>query len=422
MSELHIEQVGELFVTIEGFYFLSKQNLLEFDFIVIDLHELIKEVNDSWPGDVEPRFTQLKEFAKRKDIPIVFFCTRNHSRFFLDAGTMQTSLFKYLDIEVDEIETEGRKIEISPNTQFANFVSRYSTEFEYLVGFISHPGISIGNAKSKNASVGFYTKDYVFLPSLTEGTNMDEEDFLNDLYQICRSIRKGDEIAIVPDWADKFLLPGEAHERDTLNQIESDIEQLIQKREESKNRLATFLPLKQLWTGTGFTLERSARLVFEELGFTILPAEPNRDDIIMSRNEQIVIVEVKGLTKSAGEKNAGQLEKWLGTYLSDKGIIAKGILLVNAFREFPLDERTQAAFPDQMIPYATRRDQCLLTTVQLCSLLLHCRAYPDEKDAIIEELLTTVGLYNKFSNWGNFITCTKKVKSVKKASKKKLAE
>jgi len=52
----------------------------------------------------------------------------------------------------------------------------------------------------------------------------------------------------------------------------------------------------------------------------------------MKWREQIVIVEVKGQNKSAAEKNAAQLEKWLSTYFAENGVAPKGMLLVNTFR------------------------------------------------------------------------------------------
>jgi len=134
----------------------------------------------------------------------------------------------------------------------------------------------------------------------------------------------------------------------------------------------------------------------------------------MTIGDQTVIVEVKGVTKSAGEKNAAQLEKWLSTYLADNEIKAKGILLVNAFRELPLDNRTQDAFPSQMIPYSTQRNQCLVTTLQLSSLLLYCRQNPQEKDNVIQDLIGTVGVYEKFNNWQQYIDHPKISKGNKK--------
>jgi hypothetical protein len=403
LNSLHIEQIGELFVTIAGFEFMSNQNLLEFDFILIDVEELIKETKDKWSGDVKARFTQINEFVKRKDVPIVFFCTQKSSKFILGISGIQTNLFESLGIEVDEIKMEGRKIEFNSNTQFSNFCQRYANEFEYLVGFASHPGTSIGSAKFKNTSVGFYTKDFVFFPALTEDSAINEEEFFTELYQVCKSIRKGDEVTIVPEWTNEYLLPGEKDEKDKLSRIEAEIEQLMQEKAVSEARLSSYLPMKQLWCTTGTTLENSAKMVFEELGFTLFPTVPGRDDIIMTIGDQTIIVEVKGVTKSAGEKNAAQLEKWLSTYLAEKEIKAKGILLVNAFREFPLVDRKQDAFPAQMIPYATQRNQCLLTTVQLSSILLYCRENADEKSKIIQELLTTVGIYDKFDKWNQYI-------------------
>ena len=54
---------------------------------------------------------------------------------------------------------------------------------------------------------------------------------------------------------------------------------------------------------------------------------PDRDDLILQYNDRIAVVEIKGvLRKSAAERHAAQLEKWVSSYFSDKGIRPKGIL------------------------------------------------------------------------------------------------
>jgi len=415
MKKLHVAQIGDILKTADRFRFSSTQNILEYDFILIDVHTLIYKVdgiNQMSYDAIENRFNDLKDFVKRKDTPIVFFCSESGT-YFPSSSVGASNLYRSLGIEAETALTQGKKIEINPSSIFFNFMEKYKEHFFYTRAFTKHVGTNIGNAQSKNLSVGFYTNDIAFLPELLVDHDRNEHEFLLDLYQVCRSIRKGDEPTNLPAWTNEYVLPGEKSERENLNKIESEIERLLKEKEETHTRLTTFLPLKQLWSGTGATLEHAAKLAFEELGFTIMPAEPNRDDIIMTRGDQTIIVEVKGLTKSAGEKNAGQLQKWLGGYMADHGVEAKGILLVNAFREMPLNERTQDAFPAQMIPFATRTDQCLLTTTELCSLLLHCRKHPEEKDAILDDLLSTVGIYNKYNQWDQYIEFLPNSKSTK---------
>lgn len=404
MGEIHIAEIGELFINEDGFDFLSDQNMLEYDFILIDNDWLIGSIHEQPMSLIQDRFNDLKDFISTKKIPVVFFCSKG-GRF--ASLTFSSSIYECLDIDVTEKRTTGKKIEIKDNTLFSDFLKRNVHNFDYSVGFSTYPGTSIGNAKSQALSIGFYTTDFVFLPSFAEETDYDESEFLSELYEICRNIRKDEPVLNIPKWANGYLLPGEKDEKEKLKKIESEIARLNEQRVKSENRFSTFLSLKQLWSGSGTVLESAVKKVFEELGFTMLRAEPGRDDIIMTWKEQTVIVEVKGQNKSAAEKNAAQLEKWVSTYLAEKDVTPKGILLVNTYRELPLADRTQPSFPNQMLGYSKARKHCLMTTLQLCTLLLYCRANPNQKDSEVEKLLNTVGPYQPSIVWNEFIETQK---------------
>ncbi|WP_448137580.1 hypothetical protein [Sphingobacterium siyangense] len=402
MNNIHIAEIGELFNLEEGFGFLSNQNMLEYDFIVIDMVSLIQSIDDQLLSKITNRFNDLKEYISNKNIPVVFFCTGTAS-FSQKLPGPHKYIYEILGIDVEEVDSRGKKIDCRNDTLFTNWLKNNIEKFDYTLCFSQFPGMSIGNAKSKPHSIGFYTKDFIFLPSLSEDADYYYDEFLSELYAICKSVRKGDEQILLPEWSKNYLLPGEQQDREKLIQIDRELERLTIERKAVESCLETFLPLKQLWSGSGTTLENAARKVFEELGFTFLQTEANRDDIIMQLGKQIVIVEVKGLNKSAAEKNAAQLEKWVSTYMSEKGTIPKGILLINTFKDLPIADRTQTSFPHQMLSYSTNRNHCLITTVQLCSLLLYCRENPTNKNKEIKRLLNTSGVYTSFDKWEDFI-------------------
>ncbi len=405
MDELHIGEIGEYFINEDGFDFMSNQNMLEYDFIIIDTKTMASELKDSRPDDVERRVKDLKEFIAVKNLPIVFICSTPkffHLNFALHGHHPFSSLF---EIEIDEVKAEGRKIEINKENISSAFFGKYFQNFAYSACFSKHPGSSIGNAKSKKAmSVGFYTKDIVLLPDFDEDADFEQDEFLSDLYKFCKQVRRDEEGLGLPEWTATYNLPGEKQERELLVKIDDEITNLIKKREETELRLSSFLPLKQLWTSTGSTLENTVRMVFVELGFKVLNTEANRDDLLLDWKDQKIVVEIKGQTKSAAEKHAAQLEKWVSNHFAENEILPKGILIVNTYRELPLSERNLPSFPEQMLPYATSRNHCLTTSLQLCGLLLFCRENPEMKDQVIEEFISTVGLYKKFDDWKNWVT------------------
>ena len=176
-----------------------------------------------------------------------------------------------------------------------------------------------------------------------------------------------------------------------------------------KEKLANTEKYKLLLSGSARALEVQVEAVLKELGFDSNKVEAGRDDLIITYNDKVAVVEIKGVLKSAAEKHAAQLEKWVSEYLTDKGIKPKGLLIVNAYCDTPLDERSEPAFPSQMISYSVNREHCLLTTIQLLGIYYHVKAHPEEKDKIISELFETRGIYERFTDYLSWLSIAQEV-------------
>lgn len=134
-----------------------------------------------------------------------------------------------------------------------------------------------------------------------------------------------------------------------------------------------------------------------------MEGEIGRDDLIIKYNEKIAVIEVKGVSKSAAEKHVTQLEKWVSEYHLKNEIKAKGILVINAFKDVPLSERKEKPFPDQMLPYSQKREHCLITGLQLLGLYLDCKNNPIKKEEIIEILFCTDGIFEQYNEWSEYL-------------------
>ena len=90
----------------------------------------------------------------------------------------------------------------------------------------------------------------------------------------------------------------------------------------------------------------------------------------MEFEDERVVAEAKGKGKSAGEDDVMQLEKWVGEELPmNDGQLPDGrILVINGWRNKPLHERDRV-FPDNVEKLAEKRDQCLISGVQLLCLV-----------------------------------------------------
>lgn len=200
-----------------------------------------------------------------------------------------------------------------------------------------------------------------------------------------------------PEWADNAFSSRERSLVATLREKKEELTQLgreIDKTLEAKDQLDSE---KILLHGTGSELEDAVASALELFGATRLETEGNRADLRLSYDDKVVVVEVKGVGKSASETNAVQLEKWV----SEEAMFGtpyesiKALLVVNAFRGRRPEERARA-FPDQMLGYSTPRRHALVTSAQLFVMVddVHeGRMTPDEAMRVLLDLVGTLDGY-----------------------------
>lgn len=201
--------------------------------------------------------------------------------------------------------------------------------------------------------------------------------------------------AELPPWAGRYRFHTEVTRAEEQRKVEEQMSQLQAAIDELKAAQVHDDQWKVLFVGSGSALERQVARALEALGFEIEERTPGRSDLRARRDGDLAVVEVKGLTKSAAEKNSAQLEKWVSEEIVN-GRTAKGILVVNTWRKLPLDERIDDDFPEQMIPYATQRNHCLITGMQLLAMARAALYDPSRKNTIARMLMNTVGVVD---NW-----------------------
>ncbi|MFF1466858.1 hypothetical protein [Streptomyces mirabilis] len=194
-----------------------------------------------------------------------------------------------------------------------------------------------------------------------------------------------------PDWAEDYRFTDTAERVARLVKLNNELEQILAKIDSVKAEQAEDDLWKVLIYGQGPALEKQVSAAFELLGFSQLEAVDGRADLRLSWDGQPLVVEVKGLTKSAAEKNAAQLEKWVSEEISSGANHPKAILVANTWREARPDERTEVSFPNQMHKYARDRNHCLVTGAQLLSMVRTVMRHPEKKAEIVSELMSTVG-------------------------------
>ncbi len=323
--------------------------------------------------------------------------------------------------ELATVIAEGQNIEFKGSEPFKTYWSKMK-EYHYYVAYssknIGKPFVFIkGTQKLVGTWMSTQKGVFLFMPPFYAReyfkTNKDYQTvcniFIKSITDLTKELQKTTGDFSLPEWSKRFLLPSENEQRSLLLQKEADLQKLLSNISSLKEKLANTAKYKLLISGSGRALEVQVEAVLKELGFASSKVEAGRDDLIITYKDKLAVVEIKGVSKSAAEKHAAQLEKWVSEYLTDKGIRPNGLLIVNAYCDTPLDDRSEPAFPSQMITYSVNREHCLLTTIQLLGIYYYVNAHPEEKDKIISELFDTKGVYERFADYTSFLSIAQEV-------------
>jgi hypothetical protein len=324
-------------------------------------------------------------------------------------------LLSALPFKMTTVEATGRQLELRSGEPFASYWREVGELIEYRAYFDIPGATNVMVIEKTDRTVGAVMRVerglVLVLPApLWDSSATDEDaeevepDLLAAIRSLVDSLREETGNFKLPDWSSKYLLPDESAQRAELASREVERDALLRRIDDQKQQLAILGQRKILFTGSGAALETQAKAAFRRLGFEILDAPTGRDDFIARRKGKVAVVEVKGVTKSAAEKHAAQLEKWVAGYYDTHGEQPKGVLVANTFNEKRLGERTGADFPDQMLPYSKARGHVLVTGLQLLGAWLELDLRPDLSDEIAASLLSTVGVWDRYTDWKKFLT------------------
>ena len=322
---------------------------------------------------------------------------------------------KYLiDEEIDINYAEGKNINVLPDTKLTDFGNKLKKHIYYKSYFkCKECEAAITTSNQDNYICGIIKSSNghkVLLPEFVDPKLYNEKQSkkrLDDVDFVIQSIKSFDDVLNskddIPAWVKDYCLSNE--EKDVLEnkKLEEKIKKLKDKQEKIQIKLSDNFKYKKLLYASGTELENIVKELFEEFGFELLKSRPNRSDVNLKYEDKYFVCEVKGLTKSAAEKNSNQLQKWETEFFEDYEVHPKQILLVNGFKNIPLIERTEEVFPNQMLDYATKKEQCLMTTTQLLCIYLHWLKDNSILDKIFEIINNTNGVYSDYNNCEDYI-------------------
>ncbi|UJA20445.1 hypothetical protein HJD18_09665 [Thermoleophilia bacterium SCSIO 60948] len=431
---------------IVGIDFRSSHSLLDYELVIWDPSHVLSEYRRDYSGTYrglpllheDDSSLVLEELRRRRDEIlellrlggcVAIFCSAPH-RFFRATGEKEfsgtgrnrqttsivsdASVAAAFPLEVELIKAEGRRMDFRGDPSFGAFWRKHEGALRYrayLKEPVGRTQAVIRRTTRAVAAVARVDQGWVaLLPDIDyEGLSDDaivkrNREVGSGVLEMLRTLRSDAEEFRLPRWTSEYRLAAENDARITLQKREESVKRAVGRRDRVRRELADLEQKKLLFSASGPALEVQVRHVFEGLGFTVEDAEESgRTDLVLKDEGVTAVVEIKGLTKSAREANAAQLEKWVSLELEKTAIRPKAILVVNGFCEQPLRDRDPNVFPSQMLPYASAREHCLMTGIQLLGAWVAVSRDAGRAADIRRSILSCVGRYEGFDDATAFL-------------------
>ncbi|MEQ8469866.1 MAG: hypothetical protein RIC35_01695 [Marinoscillum sp.] len=314
------------------------------------------------------------------------------------SGNGTLDIWKCLPIDPPKCSiNNGQNIETIDEWFTTNFLDIFKHNLYYNYRIDQSNGIPLFFIKDTKYVVGEYYKVgngiILIMPEFNLPQGKDIEEFVLSQIHISNGLLEleSENEFKYPEMVYDYKTPNELSERKKLDQlIQQKVE--IEKKIEAENEVIDEInKTKLLFTSDGDLLETTCKAIFERLGFETIKPEKNRDDLIIKFNEYVAVVEIKGTSKSSGEKHSAQLQKWVSDYHINKDYNPKGILIVNTYKNIPIENRTEKDFPDQMMKYVSQMEHCLISGLQLFALYEDFKGGKISQEKVLELLFNTVG-------------------------------
>ena len=197
-----------------------------------------------------------------------------------------------------------------------------------------------------------------------------------------------------PTWVSGIEIPGEASLKNEIDTEKRQLKAIASKISELDGSLRELQKFKGLLFGTGLTLQE---LVRETLGNLGVGTEPSvvTDEFIINVSGKRALVEVKGNTKSISKSDLAQLITDLGEHLKATDEEVDGILIGNAWRLLPLEQRgigDKQIFPKNVIKIAENRNIGLISTAELFKAYCKVLGNAQRREDVIDKIISKKGV------------------------------
>lgn len=364
--------------------------------------------------------TKLKDFLTKKlKLPLLNPLTPQIEEDTLKLIPAETA-YKLKVIPVRLEKNLGRKILIlatsDPDIEIADAVS-FITGLDVKLGFASETDIetalkqyySIEKGISDDKRPNKISEKVTYYTPLEE-FEKSQQQLINSLNALLEDSKKSVGNFGLPSWCNSYTLPHDFELGGDIQNLEKEINSIKDKISKHKDLISRSEKSKILFAGSGKEIEDQVKEILEDMGFVLMEGLQDGEGSIFKYNDRTAVITVKGVPGSAIEKHAIQLEKSIIEYYSSHEVMPKGILVVNVYKDTPLNDRKESPFPSHLISYSEKRDHCLITGLQLLGLYLDCKDNPDKKAQVIASIFSTSGVFGYYQDWRGFLKLEESVR------------
>lgn len=209
-------------------------------------------------------------------------------------------------------------------------------------------------------------------------------------------LQKGKEFEETPppSWVSTIEIPGEATLKSQITTEKQSLEILESRIKELESSLSGLQKYKGLLYETGLTLQELVKSTLEKLGAKIKPSIVT-DEFIIEISGKEALIEVKGNTKSITKDDVAQLVIDLMQHLKTTAEEIDGILIGNAWRLLPTEDRgikSTPIFTGHAIRAAQNHSVRLLSTTELFKAYRKMLEEPQHKQEILNKIINSKGI------------------------------
>lgn len=174
----------------------------------------------------------------------------------------------------------------------------------------------------------------------------------------------------VPDWCKRYFSDEIGKLNTELDELNEQVKQAQQKIRDVETRVALTKGIRNtLLTTTGDELVEACGKVMGLIGWKVTIAADDKNELrLESDDKQVSIARVIWTTTQAERSHLGQLSISQTRYWCEKGTEPKGILIVSKIGDGPPQVGGDSAEDLELQEYASKKNVCLMTTLQLLSL------------------------------------------------------